>query len=122
MASVSVESDDLETDDGGVYGDVPDEAFDNVDDVEGRGVLGEWELMDRLNISLDIEPIDRILLEHARKEVNVVMENIRRMIPDGMDPDVQLTPNDFFKVWFDKCLLDSMVFWLTRYFIPLGKR
>jgi Transposase IS4 len=106
---------DFDEDDHGIFGEVPDEFFDDIDEVEGRGLLGDWELLDRLPITIDIEPINRILLDHARQEVNQVMDNVLRLIPNGLDPMADLTPNDFFKVWFDRCLMESMVLWLSKY-------
>lgn len=115
MDALFNEIDDFDDDGGYVLGEIDDNEFEDIEEVEGRAMLGEWQFIDQLDISLEIEPIDAILLEHARNEVNHVLDNILRHIPNGLDPRVELTHLDFFRVWFDRCLLDSVKSWLTKY-------
>jgi hypothetical protein len=97
-----------------------DDGVDDDDDQNGGEVVGDWELLETFNTVLDIEPVDKILLKLARQEVPIVMKRILNLLPNPPDPrrhNVRRSQEDFFKVWFNKCLLRPISEWLQIYLV-----
>jgi hypothetical protein len=95
-----------------------DDDFDTDDDKSAEETRGEWKLLEDFGTFIEIEPVDKILLELARLEVPAVMDRICSLLPKPQKPsrrNVQRSPEDFFKVWFNKCLLLPITEWLKTY-------
>ena len=88
-----------------------DEFSDGEEEVAER-TIGRWDLVTDFTTSIEIEPIDDYLLELTRKEVPIVLDRIINRMPLPRDRFTRRTPNDFFNVWMQACLLEPMMSWL----------
>lgn len=95
-----------------IFDDVSDGDFDEGDN--GNRQFSGWSMIDNFDTSISFDDVDKFLLQAAKKEIPVVMEQIRNAIP-GCDNATELSPLDFFKMWIRKTLLDDMIKWIKRF-------
>jgi hypothetical protein len=98
-----------------LYEVAPDDNFFQFDDNDDEEATAQWRFIEDFVPTIEVEPIDQVLLQKARMEVPQVLRNITRQIPAASLPNAILTPNDFFNVWFRKSLYDHMMDWLIKY-------
>ena len=97
-----------------VYNEV-DYFSDDMTDTAIGDINAQWIMNDDSEAILEIDPIDRKLLELAKIEVPQVMDRIISRIPGTRRNHETFTAKDFFQAWFTLELQYKLKDWIKSY-------